>query len=376
MEIHKVQINELISPDYNPRTITSEELEKLKDSLEEFGYISPLIVNKHNNHIVGGNQRYLCLKEMGYTEIDVIYIDEPDIQREKALNIRLNNLSGEWDTGKLESIFNEFESTGFNSDITGFTNSEITGFNNIERERANDESSIISDDYEEPDDFPVTVEYGEIYQLGNHRLMCGDSTKEKDVILLVDDNLADMVFTDPEYDMDDEYSQNIFNNTKSNAEIFIMHNERKLAHLIVRYDSYFRRLFAVDFKVARLINSNAPMTQVDYIGHFRRDSPSNFNNLNDRFSTLIESSKTSKADSNNFNHKHAKNIFLPVIFIKHFTSDNEIVMDLFGGSGTTLIACEQTNRKCYMMELDPYYCQVIINRWEEFTGKKAVKINQ
>lgn len=87
MEIHKVQINELISPEYNPRTITSEELEKLKDSLEEFGYISPLIVNKHNNHIVGGNQRYLCLKEMGYTEIDVIYIEEPDIQREKAIKI-------------------------------------------------------------------------------------------------------------------------------------------------------------------------------------------------------------------------------------------------------------------------------------------------
>ena len=128
MKIVKVKINELISPDYNPRTITDEELSKLKDSLEEFGYISPIIVNQHNNHIVGGNQRYLCLKALGYDEIDVIYINEPDLQREKALNIRLNNLSGEWDTIKLETIFNEFESTGFNSSLTGFNNSEITEF--------------------------------------------------------------------------------------------------------------------------------------------------------------------------------------------------------------------------------------------------------
>jgi len=154
MEIVKVKINDLISPDYNPRTITDEELSKLKDSLEEFGYISPIIVNQHNNHIVGGNQRYECLKALGYDEIDVIYINEPDLQREKALNIRLNNLSGEWDTGKLETIFNEFESTGFNSDMTGFTNSEITGFNTleVERERANDESFIIPDDEPEYDE--------------------------------------------------------------------------------------------------------------------------------------------------------------------------------------------------------------------------------
>lgn len=185
-----------------------------------------------------------------------------------------------------------------------------------------------------------------------------------------------MVFTDPPYDLkNNDYFKHILRITINNAEIFIMHNERELASLIVENNDIFRRLFAVNFKVARLINSNSPMTQCDFIGHFRKGSPTKFNNLNDHFTTLIEVAKTSKKDNNNFNHKHAKNVNLSASFIKHFTKINDKVLDCFGGSGSTLIACEQTNRKCYMMELDPHYCQVIIDRWEEFTGGKAEKIN-
>lgn len=206
--------------------------------------------------------------------------------------------------------------------------------------------------------------------------MCGDSTKREDVALLLEGKQADMVFTDPPYDLEDNYSTIIFKNAKANAEIFIMTNERKLAHIIVKYDKYFRRLFAVDFKVAHLINSNAPMTQVDFIGHFRKEPPTTFNNLNDHFTTLIESPKTTKTQEHNFNHKHCKNITLPSEFIKHFSNEKENVLDLFGGSGSTMIACEQLNRNCYMMELDQEYCQVIINRWEEFTGEKAEKIDE
>lgn len=120
MEIVKVNINELISPEYNPRQITDEEMEKLKNSINEFGYISPIIVNKHNNHIVGGNQRCLALKQLGYTMIDVIYINEPDINKEKALNIRLNNLSGEWDKNKLQNILDDLKLQEFDVSLTGF----------------------------------------------------------------------------------------------------------------------------------------------------------------------------------------------------------------------------------------------------------------
>ena len=376
MEIVKVDINELISPEYNPRQITDDEMGKLKNSINEFGYIAPIIVNKHNNHIIGGNQRYEALKSLGYTDVDVVFVDEPDLNREQALNIALNKISGEWDFIKLADILDDLELNDFDISLTGFDDPELENFGIEEDPTEHEPVEVVEDDYEEPDDLEVTVQQGNIYILGNHRLMCGDSTKTEDVALLMDGKQADMVFTDPPYDLEDNYSTIIFKNTKSNAEIFIMTNERKLAHIIVKYDKYFRRLFAVDFKVARLINSNAPMTQVDFIGHFRKEPPTTFNNLNDHFTTLIESPKTSKTQEHNFNHKHCKNITLPSEFIKHFSNEKENVLDLFGGSGSTMIACEQLNRNCYMMELDPKYCQVIINRWEEFTGEKAEKIDE
>ena len=375
MEIVKVDINELICPEYNPRQITDDEMGKLKNSINEFGYVDPIIVNKHNNHVVGGNQRYEALKSLGYTDVDVIFIDEPDLNREKALNIALNKISGEWDFVKLADIIDDLELNDFDISLTGFDEPELEDFG-IEDPTDHESVEIVEDDYEEPDDLEVTVELGDIYQFGNHRLMCGDSTSVDDVEKLMNGNKADMVFTDPPYDLEDNYSTIIFKNAKANAEIFIMTNERKLAHIIVKYDKYFRRLFAVDFKVAHLINSNAPMTQVDFIGHFRKEPPTTFNNLNDHFTTLIESPKTSKTQEHNFNHKHCKNITLPSEFIKHFSNEKENILDLFGGSGSTLIACEQLNRNCYMMELDPKYCQVIINRWEEFTGEKAEKIGE
>ena len=375
MEIVKVNINELISPEYNPRQITDDEMEKLKNSINEFGYVAPIIVNKHNNHIVGGNQRYEALKNLGYTDVDVIFIDEHDLNREKALNIALNKISGEWDFVKLADILDDLELNDFDISLAGFDKPELENFGIEEDPKEHEQVEVTEDDYEEPDDLEVTVQTGDIYILGNHRLMCGDSTKTEDVALLMDGKQADMVFTDPPYDLEDNYSTIIFKNAKANAEIFIMTNERKLAHIIVKYDKYFRRLFAVDFKVARLINSNAPMTQVDFIGHFRKEPPTTFNNLNDRFTTLIESPKTSKTQEHNFNHKHCKNINLPSEFIKHFSNEKENILDLFGGSGSTMIACEQLNRNCYMMELDPYYCQVIINRWENYTGKTAMKIS-
>ena len=122
MEIVKVDINDLISSEYNPRQITDDEMGKLKNSINEFGYIDPIIVNSVNNHIVGGNQRYEALKSLGYTDVDVIFVDEPDLNREKALNIALNKISGEWDETKLNNIFEEFK-------LQGFTKTELTGFN-------------------------------------------------------------------------------------------------------------------------------------------------------------------------------------------------------------------------------------------------------
>ena len=128
MDVETVNIDELISPDYNPRHITPEALESLKRSLDEFGYVAPIIVNKHNNHILAGNQRILALKELGYTEVEVIYTNITDLNREKALNIRLNNLSGDWDIGKLDTIFQDLELDGFDLTLTGFATENLQPF--------------------------------------------------------------------------------------------------------------------------------------------------------------------------------------------------------------------------------------------------------
>lgn len=115
-----MKIDKLISPEYNPREITDKEMEKLKRSIEEFGYVDPIIVNKHNNHIIGGNQRYEVLKALDYDEVEVVYVDEKDPNREKALNIALNKISGEWDFEKLDKIFEEMRIDDFDISITGF----------------------------------------------------------------------------------------------------------------------------------------------------------------------------------------------------------------------------------------------------------------
>ena len=128
MKLKKVMIDEIVLPKYNPRHITPEALESLKKSIKEFDYIDPIIVNDVNMHVVGGNQRVVALQELGYTEIDVIFINEPDINREKALNIRLNNLSGDWDIGKLDTIFQDLELEGFDLTLKGFATENLQPF--------------------------------------------------------------------------------------------------------------------------------------------------------------------------------------------------------------------------------------------------------
>ena len=145
MQIKKVPIKDLVSPDWNPRQITDEELEKLKKSIKEFGYIDPIIVNEYNNHIVGGNQRYLALKQLGYEEVDVIFINEPNIMKEKAMNIALNKISGEWDQDKLDVVLEEIQLSNIDITLTGFDEIEFTNL-------SEDEDYIIPDDEPEYDE--------------------------------------------------------------------------------------------------------------------------------------------------------------------------------------------------------------------------------
>ena len=388
MEIVKVDINELISPEYNPRQITDDELEKLKNSIKEFGYIAPIIVNKHNNHIVGGNQRYEALKSLGYTDVDVVFVDEQDLNREKALNIALNKISGEWDLVKLADIIDDFELNDFDISLTGFDELELEDFG-IEDQTEHEQVEIVEDDYELEDDIEVTVELGDIYQLGNHRLMCGDSTSVDDVEKLMNGNKADMVFTDP------PYSYNYQSNKRTKSEKFdVLMNDDKILNFMhplkIVNDGFvficttwkildkWIPLFKQYYNLSNMIIWNKGGGGIGDLKHtFSTDYEIILCSNNERevIGKRIGSVwNIGKDNVNDYVHPTQKPIELSANAIKNVTKETHNVLDLFGGSGSTMIACEQLNRNCYMMELDPKYCQVIINRWEEFTGEKAEKI--
>ena len=390
MEIVKVDINELISPEYNPRQITDDEMGKLKNSINEFGYVTPIIVNKHNNHIVGGNQRYEALKSLGYTDVDVVFVDEPDIQREKALNIALNKISGEWDFVKLADIIDDLELNDFDISLTGFDDLELESFG-IEEEDSKEHEpvEIVEDDYELEDDIEVTVELGDIYQLGNHRLMCGDSTSVDDVEKLMNGNKADMVFTDP------PYSYNYQSNMRTKSEKFdVLMNDDKILNFMhplkIVNDGFvficttwkvldkWIPLFKQYYNLSNMIIWNKGGGGIGDLKHtFLTDYEIILcsNNEKEIIGKRIGSVwNIGKDNVNDYVHPTQKPIELSANAIKNVTKETHNVLDLFGGSGSTMIACEQLNRNCYMMELDPKYCQVIINRWEEFTGEKAEKI--
>lgn len=442
MEIVKVDINELISPEYNPRQITDEEMGKLKNSINEFGYIAPIIVNKHNNHIIGGNQRCLALKQLGYTMIDVIYINEPDINKEKALNIRLNNLSGEWDMPKLEKVIDELKMEKFDITLTGFDIDNVESFDDLEVNNIPFNETITSDlntglkpeinqsNADEPvtthkedeyagglTDDDVTVKIGDVYVLGNHRLMCGDSNDRQNIDILIDKDKIDLILTDPPYGINIVNTNGKGGQTSHNqgtVEVSApvsFKGERDLTGTvgtpgvvqakqykpILNDDKPYDPTILLELNVDSIIwgannfASKLPDSPKWLVWYKKPMDKANNDNFSDvelawtnikgkmckmypyLWSGLLREGNR-KMELKERVHPTQKPVGLLINILNDYSDINNNILDLYGGSGSTLIACEETNRNCYMMELDPYYCQVIINRWEEFTGKKAEKI--
>lgn len=233
MEFNKVDIKTLNAAKYNPRKDlqpSDPEYVKLKNSIEHFGYVDPVIVNKRNNTVVGGHQRLKVLLDLGYKYIDVVYVDLDD-KDEKALNIALNKISGDWDAEKLEDILREISlDSDYDIELTGFTLDEVeTLFNGAEEVDdtpygiARDE--IDGDDYDpekeqEKEDNPRNIKLGDVFRVGRHTLICGDSTDKRFVDALIKDKKVDLVMMDPPYDMDfdDGGIENILSEKYENTE--------------------------------------------------------------------------------------------------------------------------------------------------------------
>lgn len=382
----------------NPRKADEKQYEDLEKSLDRFSLASPLIINTDNT-VIGGNFRLRVLKDKGIKEVDV-RVPNRKLTRGEAneLNLRLNKNLGEWDYDLLANFGEEILGEA------GFESEEL------------DKMFQLEVDEDEIPELPLKAKSkkGEIYQLGKHKIMCGDATKKEDMKKLMNGKKANMVFTSPPYNMGGamykDYKDNMpskefiklhldsFRNAKEFTNGFIFWNVSynknarweflEILYKIIKEPGVkFLELIVWDKGHGMPITSKKMLTR-DYedillvgTGDFKKDlelfycgetKKSYFNKKSQRGITnywRIDTNKTQRED--------IKTVFpvkLPTKGIMLMTNRGDRVLDLFGGSGTTLIACEQLNRICYMMEIGPKYCDVIIKRWENFTNKKAKKL--
>ena len=397
LNIEYVDINSIKPYKNNAKLHPKEQIEQIKKSIEQFGTDDPIGIWK--NEIVEGHGRLIACKELGYIEVPIIRLDHLTDEERKAYTLAHNKLTmnSDFDIDILnDELMNSFDTI----DMSDF------GFDldfDIE-----EENEIVEDEVPEVPEEPK-AKLGDIYQLGHHRLMCGDSTSEEDVAKLMNGVKADMVFTDPPYgvsytggmkiengkiesngkkqikndalDYENLYRFlydvfiNLKNNTISKSAFYVFYaHSRTREFLNAFYDAGLKQRSIIiwhktsggfgDF-MAQYMNAYEPC-----IYGSNGDSVNWYGATNEK--TVWDMDKEKKCDL----HPTMKPIEVVARAINNSSKKDDNVLDLFGGSGSTLIACEQLNRKCYMMELDPHYIDVIIQRWENFTGEKAVLIER
>lgn len=382
MNIIEKSIESIIPYDKNPR-LNDEAVKYVAESIKQFGFKVPIIIGQ-DNVIIAGHTRIKAAKKLGYKTVPCIVADDLTPEQIKAFRLADNKVAekAEWDFDllgdELDDILNiDMEAFGFDFEIE------------------EEEQEVQEDDYEAELPEEPKSQYGDIYKLGNHRLMCGDSTKASDVEKLMDGNMADLVVTDPPYNVAIENSQGmkIENDDMDDSAffkflIFAFENLEKNLKPGGAFYVWYASKEHINFEKAlnecglqvreQLIwNKNTfILGRQDY--HWKHEpflygwkQGATHYFINDRTqSTVIEENKPTVNDL----HPTMKPIPLIGKQIRNSSKTGENVLDLFGGSGTTLMACEQMNRKCFMMEYDPKYADVIIDRWQKFTGKKAVKL--
>ena len=362
MTVEYYKPNQLIMAEYNPRQLTKDQHSQLKDSIKRFGLVDPLIVNKNKerkNILVGGHQRLRIAKELGINKIPCVEVDLT-LDQEKELNVRLNKNVGEWDYDSLANYFDVDELMDW-----GFTDDELQFYED------EPEQGLIDDD-EIPEVEEAITKQGDLWILGDHRLLCGDATKKEDVDMLMNGKKADMVFTDPPYGVTKE----IWDRKFTQEDLNILFQITNGAVLV--WNATKPEIFKNMLNLKPLCDRIAVWRMTSSIkgkgGMFWTWQPIycwKSKNIKLWDSMEFESDKPTKTGD----HPTQKPIGLIVKWIEGNDSAKSVA-DPFLGSGSTLIACEKTNRKCYGMELDPHYCDVIVKRWEEFTGKKAKRVER
>lgn len=399
MKIQEIEIEKLIPYARNSRTHSDDQVAQIAASIKEFGWTNPILVDGEAG-IIAGHGRLAAARKLGLKKIPVIELSHLSPTQKKALIIADNKLAlnAGWDNQMLALEFEELELEGFDLALTGFGEDEIDALKPEQVTEGLTDEDAVPDVPDKPKTKP-----GNIYQLGNHRLMCGDSTSIDAVDKLMPNEYADLVFTDPPYnvaysgrgdnnlgkikndDMSDEQFEDFcrgffgcyFAKMKPLACIYVCHPDSQSAPKLA-----FEKTFAEQFKKSSTliwVKQSAGMGWQDYRAQHEpilygwKEGAGKHFYCGDRAKTTIW--KIGRDAQSKYVHPTQKPVALPEEAINNSSKGKDIVLDLFGGSGSTMIACEKTGRHARLMELDPKYCDVIVKRWEEFTGKKAELIN-
>ena len=393
-----VKIADLKPYERNARTHSAEQVEQIAKSIEEFGFLNPVLIDEQKN-IIAGHGRVMAAQKMGLTEVPCLYVEGLTEEQRRAYILADNRLTelGGWDMTIVTEELKDLAFDGFDIVLTGF---EL----NIE-----EPADIQEDEYNETVVGDPIVKRGDVWLLGEHRLLCGDATSATDMEKLMDGNIAEIAITSPPYNASSlnqkgkdgtgrkyiEYDDNktedeYFSFLRDNVALLLAYSKevfyniglvegskRSIIRLQNEYIAQFKDvIYWKKSSVAPHIQQGIINNLVEFIlcfGNGRRK----FENAQFSQGTYWNVIEGNNASGNPYAaiHKATFPVYLPANIIENFCNKNSIVVDCFGGTGTTMIACEQLNRKCYMMELDPHYCDVIISRWEQFTGKKAVRVD-
>ena len=396
MLIEKKNTADLLPADYNPRKDLKPgdtEYEKLKRSIEQFGYVEPVIWNKTTGRVVGGHQRLKVLMDMGITEVECVVV-EMDESQEKALNIALNKISGDWDKDKLALLIADLQGADFDVSLTGFEPAEIDDlFKDTLKDGIKDDEFDVDTELQKP----TFSKAGDVWSLGRHRLVCGDSTKAETYDLLMGGVKANLVITDPPYNVNYEGSAGKIKNDNMADEAFYnflldaytqMHSAMADDASIYVFHAdteglNFRRAFAdagfylsgcCIWKKQSLVLGRSPYQwQHEPCLYGWKKNGKHQWYTGRKETTIWEFDKPKK----NGDHPTMKPIPLLAYPIMNSTMSNAVVLDPFGGSGSTLITCEQTDRICYTIELDEKFCDVIVKRYIEQVGSsKGVTVQR
>jgi len=417
MEIVQVNINELRAAEYNPRKWSKKAISDLTESISKYGLVEPVLCNSYGerkNVIIGGHFRIRIAKELGYTEMPVVYVNIPNLEKERELCVRLNKNTGEFDLDILK---------GFNADMlfdVGFTTNELSSIMDSLKGVLPEESQKDK----EIENVPKTKP-GQLYQLGSHRLLCADSTKEENIKKLMGGELANLLYSDMPYNINLDYDKGFgskskygghTNDSKSEGEYsqFVKTTIsngvkfcKKDSHIFWYTDENYVWLVQTTYKEIGIIpkrlciwakNSANPTPEVAFnksfevcvYGTIGNPRLNGLNNLTGVLNKEVTSGNDSslqlqsmtglwvekRLPTSEYTHPTEKPPTLHEKPYRRCSKRGDIILDLFAGSGSSMAAAEQLGRKCYMIELEPIFCDRIIERYERMTGKKAVLLEE